>query len=216
VVEVKRAGGGLATVARVSLTFARRERHDLCDLALELGPDEPTLCGEWTTRELLAHLFVREHRPLSGLTDAAMSRAAGRPYPDLVDAVRSPGLTPFALKPVEVVANTLEYLVHHEDVRRAQPGWEPRDLDPADLDAAWRAIRMAGKGLVRPAGVPVSIRRSDTDDRATLRGGEPSVTVTGPVVELVLFLYGRSAVRDLTFDGPSALVDRLRAASLGA
>ena len=49
----------------MSRTLARRERHDLCDLALELGPDEPTLCGEWTTRELLAHLFVREHRPVS-------------------------------------------------------------------------------------------------------------------------------------------------------
>ncbi len=210
----------------MSRTLARRERHDLCDLALALGPDAPTLCGEWTTRELLAHLFVREHRPVSAvgifvpplerLTDAAMDRAARRDYPELVAAVASPGLTPFALKPVEVVVNTLEYLVHHEDVRRAQPAWEPRTLDPVDLDAAWRAIKVAGRGLVRPAGVPVSIRRTDTDDRATLRGGEPSVTVSGPVVELVLFLYGRDQVRDLTFDGPDELVARVRSASLGA
>lgn len=210
----------------MSRTLARRERQDLCDLALDLGPDEPTLCGEWTTRDLLAHLFVREHRPLSAagilvpplerLTEAAMERAARRPYDDLVSAVRSPGLTPFALKPVEVIANTLEYLVHHEDVRRAQPAWEPRDLDPDDLDVAWRAIRMAGRGLVRPAGVPVSIRRTDTDDRATLRGGEPSVTVSGPVVELVLVLYGRDQVRDLAFDGPDELVAKVRGASLGA
>ena len=207
-------------MARVSRTLARRERHDLCDLALSLGPDAPTLCGEWTTRDLLAHLFVREHRPVSAagilvpplakLTDAAMARAARRDYPELVSAVSSPGLTPFALKPVEVLANTLEYVVHHEDVRRAQPGWEPRVLDPDDLDAAWRAIRTAGRGLVRPAGVATSIRRTDTDDRATLRGGEPSVTVSGPVVELVMFLYGRSQVRDLTFDGPDDLVAQLR------
>jgi uncharacterized protein (TIGR03085 family) len=207
-------------------TLARRERRALCDLALELGPDAPTLSGAWTTRDLLAHLFVREHRPLAAAgivlppleraTDAAMARAARRPYDDLAAAVRSPGLTPFALKPVEVVANTLEYLVHHEDVRRAQPSWEPRDLDPDDLDAVWRAIRMAGRGLVRPAGVPVSIRRTDTDDRATLRGGEPSVVVSGPVVELVLFLYGRDQVRDLAFDGPDALVAKVRGASFSA
>ncbi len=212
-------------MAGVSRTLARRERHDLCDLALELGPDEPTLCGEWTTRELLAHLFVREHRPVSAagilvpplakLTDRAMERAAKRDYPDLVKAVRSPGFTVYALKPVEVLTNTLEYLVHHEDVRRAQPDWVPRDLDPGDLDVLWRAIRGAGKGLVRPAGVPVSIRRSDTDDRSTLRGGEPSVTVSGPVVELVMFLYGRSQVRGLEFDGPDDLVARLRDAGLG-
>jgi uncharacterized protein (TIGR03085 family) len=212
-------------VAGVS-TLARRERRDLCDLALDLGPDAPTLCGDWTTRDLLAHLFVREHRPLAaagivlsplaGATDAAMARAAGRPYPDLAAAVRAPGLTPFALMPVEVLANTLEYVVHHEDVRRARPVWEPRDLEPADLDAVWRAIKLAGRGLVRPAGVPVSIERTDTGDRATLRGGEPSVTVRGPVVELVLFLYGRDQVRDLALDGPDDLVDRVRRASFGA
>ncbi|MDO9455091.1 TIGR03085 family metal-binding protein [Nocardioides sp.] len=209
----------------MSPTLARRERRDLCDLALDLGPDVPTLCGGWDARQLLAHLYVREHRPLGGLgiavpplsrlTDQAMERAGREEFARLVGKVRTPGLTPFALRPVEVLANTLEYVVHHEDLRRAQAGWTPRVLDPDDLDAVWRSIRLAGRMLVRPAGVPVSIRRTDTDAVATLRGGEPSVVVSGPVVELVMFLYGRDRVTGLTFEGRDELVDRVRAADLG-
>ncbi|WP_148614716.1 TIGR03085 family metal-binding protein [Nocardioides rubriscoriae] len=209
----------------MSPTLARRERHDLCDLALELGPDAPTLCGDWDARELLAHLFVREHRPLAGLgitlpplatlTDRAMDRAGRDDFRRLVGRVREPGLTPFVLRPVEVLANTLEYVVHHEDLRRAQAGWTPRVLDPDDLDTVWRSIRTAGRMLVRGAGVPVSIRRDDTDEVATLRGGEPSVTITGPVVELVLFLFGREQVRGLGFKGRDELVARVRGADLG-
>jgi uncharacterized protein (TIGR03085 family) len=209
----------------MSPTLARRERHDLCDLALELGPDAPTLTGEWTARELVAHLYVREHRPLAGLgialpplsrlTDQAMDRAARGDYRRLVEKVREPGLTPFALRPVEVLANTLEYVVHHEDLRRAQTGWTPRTLDPDDLDAVWRSIKVTGRMLARPAGVPLSIRRDDTDERATLRGGEPSVTVSGPVVELVLFLFGRDQWQDLTFEGRDELVTKVREADLG-
>jgi hypothetical protein len=38
-----------------------RERLELCDLLLELGPDAPTLCEGWTTADLAAHLVLREH-----------------------------------------------------------------------------------------------------------------------------------------------------------
>lgn len=209
----------------MSPTLARRERHALCDLALELGPDAPTLCGEWDARGLLAHLFVREHRPLaglgvvlpplSGLTDAAMRRAGDGDFARLVGRVREPGLTPFALRPVEVLANTLEYAVHHEDLRRAQPDWTPRPLDPDDAGDLWRALRVSGRMLARRAGVPLSVRRDDTDEVMTLRGGEPSVVVVGPVLELVLFLFGRRQVQDLTFEGRDELVAQLLGADLG-
>ena len=42
---------------------AATERNALADLFLERGPDEPTLCGDWTTNDLLAHLVIRERRP---------------------------------------------------------------------------------------------------------------------------------------------------------
>ncbi len=209
----------------MALTLARRERHALCDLAVLLGTDAPTLCGDWTAHRLLAHLLVRERRPLGALgilvpalegrTERAMSRAERTDHEALAARVREPGLTPFALKPVEVLANTLEYVVHHEDLRRAQPGWEPRDLSQGDLAAVWSAIGQMGRVLVRAAGVPVAIRRTDTGDSITLRRGSGPVTVSGPVLELVLFLFGRTEVRDLSFEGPPASVARLREASLG-
>src|SRR5690606_1471098 len=45
-------------------TDASRERAALCDLLSRLGPDQPTLCEGWTTRDLAAHLLLRERRPL--------------------------------------------------------------------------------------------------------------------------------------------------------
>ncbi|MEJ7833141.1 MAG: TIGR03085 family metal-binding protein [Nocardioides sp.] len=205
--------------------LARRERHDLCDLAIILGEDAPTLCGDWTTQDLVAHLLVRENRPLaslgiaigplSGLADRAMARVCRQDFGVLVEKLRDPGLTAYRLRPVEVIGNTLEYFVHHEDLRRAQPGWEPRELDRADTDALWSSIRLAGRLLARPGGVPLRIRRADTGATATLVRGRDAVTVTGPVSELVLFLFGRRELRNLEYDGPAGNVALLRGADLG-
>ena len=43
--------------------LAHSERVRLCDLLIEQGESAPTLCEGWLTRDLVAHLFVREHRP---------------------------------------------------------------------------------------------------------------------------------------------------------
>ena len=43
--------------------FARAERAALCDLFDSVGPDQPLLCTGWTTRDLAAHLLVRDRRP---------------------------------------------------------------------------------------------------------------------------------------------------------
>jgi uncharacterized protein (TIGR03085 family) len=209
----------------VTTPLARRERHELCDLALTVGEDAPTLCGDWTVKDLVAHLLVRENSPwsavgivvppLSGLTERSMERMSRQDLGVLVERLRDPGLTAFRLKPVEVVANTLEYFVHHEDVRRAQPDWEPRSLDAADEDLLWKVVRVSGRMLARPVGVPVRIRRSDTGATATLLRGEDPVVISGLPSELALFLYGRDQVRDLGFDGPPDAVTRVRDADLG-
>src|SRR5262249_38403716 len=41
---------------------ADAERRVVADLFDEVGPDAPTLCAGWQTRDLAAHLIVREHR----------------------------------------------------------------------------------------------------------------------------------------------------------
>lgn len=210
-------------------TLARRERHALCDTALALGPDAPTLCGGWTARDLVAHLLVRESSlvgaagiavpPLAGLTERAMARASRAPFPDMVAKLRDPGFTPYRLPGVERLANTLEYFVHHEDLRRAQPGWEPRELAVADEDELWRLIKGAARLASRKADVPVEIRRAVWDDlppeSATVRKGADPAVVTGRPSELVLFFFGRSQLRGVTFEGPPDTVARLQESERG-
>lgn len=206
-------------------SLARRERLALCDEVLVQGEDAPTLCGDWTAKDLVAHCLVREYSPvggpglvispLEGLTAREMARVSKRDFAVLVERLRKRGLTPFSLPLVDRVFNTLEYFVHHEDVRRAQPGWGPRDLDAEDQDALWTAVSAYGKGLVRPAGVPVVIRRSDTGARSTLRRGHEPVIVTGLPSEVALHLFGRVEVSDVELDGPPDRVERFRNASFG-
>lgn len=43
--------------------FARSERLALCETLRAVGPDAPTLCEGWLTRDLAAHLVLRESRP---------------------------------------------------------------------------------------------------------------------------------------------------------
>lgn len=205
--------------------LARREREALCDLALQVGADAPTLCEGWDAGDLVAHLLVRERRPiasagnvvgpLAGLTEKAMSRERRAPYAEMVDRLRTPALPLRALPPLDSAMNTFEMLVHHEDLRRGQLDWEPRELPSADLDGLWSQLGRMGVLLARKLPVPTQLRRADTGDLLTLRKGADPVTVQGPVVELALFLAGRSAVRDLEFEGPAERVEALRSAELG-
>ena len=142
-------------------TLARTERLALADLLDEIGPDAPTLCGDWTTRDLAAHLVVRERRPdtmpgiavqaMSGWTEQVQDSYAERPYEDLVELVRTgPGrMSPFALPGADKMFNASEYAVHHEDVRRAQRGWTPRDLPVRVQDSLVEDRHVTG--AVQPA-----------------------------------------------------------------
>ena len=220
--------------ADVAGTPARAERAALADLLAELGPDQQTLCEGWTTRDLAAHLVVRERRPdagpglllapLSGWTARVQSGAARRDWTALVEQVRSgpPRLSMFALPGVDAAMNTSEYFIHHEDVRRAQPGWAPRPLDDAGgraLDEAlWRIVRSRAKFLYKRAPVGVVLRRTRLDgstQELTARPGTPVVSVTGPAQELLLHAFGRTAHARVATDGDANAVARLQRTNLG-
>lgn len=206
-------------------TYARAERQALCETARSVGPEAPTLCEGWDTKDLVCHLLVRESSlvgspgiavpALSGLTDRAMARLRKQPFERLVERLRTHRLTFYALPPVDAAFNSLEFFVHHEDIRRAQPGWRRRTLPANGPDTLWRALKAQGGALARPAGVPVVVRRTDTDEAATLAGGRDPVEIAGPVSEIVVFLFGRDQVRGLAFTGPDASVARVRRADLG-
>lgn len=206
--------------------LARTERAALCDLALELGPDAPTLSGDWTVKDLVVHLLIREGSPaavgivvppLSGLTDKASRRLARKDLPTLVDRLRKgpPIYSPMRLEPLDKAMNTLEYFVHHEDIRRAQASWEPRSLDERAQKALWKAVGVAGKGLVRNAEVGVVLERSDTAETTTLKAAPRSVVVRGLPAELVLFVYGRTAQARVDLVGDDVDVAALTGADLG-
>ncbi|MEO6653944.1 MAG: TIGR03085 family metal-binding protein [Ilumatobacteraceae bacterium] len=202
------------------------ERSLLCDIMLELGPDAPTLSGDWTTRDLAAHLVVRERRPdampgiLSGVlvdhSERVRLSEAERPYAEIVERVRAgaPIWSPTRVPAVDRLVNTIEFFVHHEDVRRAQDGWEARRLD-ADLRSTLESLLPKfGKMLTRKARVGLDLA-PEGQATTTLHAGDPVVTLAGPIGECVLFLYGRDSVAGVALDGTDEAVAQLQATKFG-
>jgi uncharacterized protein (TIGR03085 family) len=208
-------------------SLARSERLALADLLDEIGPDAPTLCGDWTTRDLAAHLVVRERRPdatpgvavkaLAGWTESVQDSYAERPYAELVELVRTgPGrLSPFALPGVDKLLNTSEYAVHHEDVRRAQAAWQPRDLPTRVQDALWKIVTARAPLSLRGVDAAVELRRSDKPRaHPSVHGKGPTVVLTGEPMELLLYLFGRRDHARVSVTGDAAAVDALARHSL--
>ncbi|HTI75153.1 MAG TPA: TIGR03085 family metal-binding protein [Mycobacterium sp.] len=205
------------------MTAAQRERAALVETMRAVGPDAPTLCGDWTTRDLAAHLVVREGRLdatagvavpfLAGYTDKVQRQVTqSTGWEELLDKIASgpPLYSPFKL--LDPVANMGEMFIHHEDVRRAQPGWEPRRLDGGTVKALGRGLPLMARLTLAKAPARVSLRTPDGKTLATVgRGAE--LTVTGEPEEVLLFISGRDEVR-LTFSDAQA-VQAVRAARRG-
>jgi uncharacterized protein (TIGR03085 family) len=206
--------------------LARSERAALCDTALQVGEDRPTLSGAWTVKDLVVHLLVREGSPaalglvlapLEGLLEAEYRRVRRRDFADLVERLRHgpPRLSPYAVPKLDALANTLEFFVQHEDIRRAQPHWTPRDLDDESERRLWSMVATIGKRLTRSAPVGVLAEDSTSGSTAVLTPGSPAVTVRGRPGEVVLYVFGRSPHTRVELLGEDDAVARLRGASLG-
>ncbi|HKV18591.1 MAG TPA: TIGR03085 family metal-binding protein [Mycobacterium sp.] len=206
------------------MSAAARERAALVDTMRAAGPDAPTLCGDWTTRDLAAHLILRERRPdaaagilisrLAGYTARKQRELSDRTqWPELLTLVASGPPLYSPLKLLDPVVNTTEMFIHHEDVRRAGTGWQPRKLD-ADLAAALRKqIRLAIRMSLGKAPAAVTLRDTDGTTLASIGSGEPCV-ITGAPPELLLFLSGRDAA-EVEFTGDDSTVAAVRAARRG-
>lgn len=205
------------------MTAAQRERAALVETMRSVGPDAPTLCEGWTTRDLAAHLVVRERRPdaapgimvpfLAGYTDRVQRRAAASTdWEDLLHKIASgpPLLSPFKL--VDSVANMDEMFVHHEDVRRAQANWAPRSLDADTLKALRRPLGFMARLTLGNVPARVTLRTPDGETVAVVGRGA-DLTVTGDIAELTLFVAGRDEAA-LTFSD-AQLIQTARAARRG-
>jgi uncharacterized protein (TIGR03085 family) len=206
------------------VTYSLDERLALAALLDQTGPDAPTLCAGWQTRDLAAHVVLRERRPdagagmmggpLAGYTARLQRQYLDKyGYPRLIELLRSgpPRLSPFAIPGFDEMANTVEYFVHHEDVRRAAQGWAERELPAGLPDVLWKRLK-ASRLFLRSAPAGIVFARADASVPPIIaNNAAPSVTVSGTPAELTLWSMGRAAAAAVELDGPAEAVARLTA-----
>ncbi|MFC0580916.1 TIGR03085 family metal-binding protein [Micrococcoides hystricis] len=206
-------------------------RHVLADSLLGAGPDAPTLCGDWRTRHLAAHLVLRESSlatlgnvfsPLNSWTERKTQQLAAEAvtasdYAALVQRfVQGPRLSLLRTKPVDQAANLLEYFVHTEDVRRAVDRYDrfaPRNLSARYSQLLWEQLKQRARILFRHSPVGVILIRGN-GQRTVAKKGEESVAIRGSVGELVLFAHGRTDHALVTFEGTDEAITALKNSNL--
>jgi len=209
------------------MSYARDERAALCTLLDKTGPGAPTLCEGWRTRDLAAHLVIRERRPdaaigvmggpMAGHTRRVQEALASRtPFPQIVELIREgpPRLSFFGIPGMDERVNLVEFFVHHEDVRRAASGWEPREISADLAEVLWQRLRQT-RLLFRRAPVGVELVRDDLSSdpgqrvRIMAKARTPVVTVAGHPAELTMWALGRTSAARVRLEGGEADVRRL-------
>ena len=157
------------------------------------------------SQQLITSLPTAVRDRVSGLSPLASTGPSGEP----------PG--PFAVPGLRTLLNLNEYVVHHEDVRRAN-GLGPRADRPDLQHALWRFLRRGAALQLRKVrkDISVRVRRSDGLDGTDITvGSGPEAILSGEPVELVLFLNGRKGAAEVGLGGDPGAVERLGAADLG-
>ncbi|MCC9192301.1 TIGR03085 family metal-binding protein [Arthrobacter sp. zg-Y916] len=187
------------------MAWMETERQALVQTLHGTDPDAPTLCGGWNVSRLLAHLVLRDQEPWKLVGDILRRDPPGREkalgvlaeeartdagYRALVDRFAA---GPAAWSPVGWggdAANLIEYVVHHEDIRRGAGDVPPRELPRGEEAELRRRLPVMAKLLYlrSPVGVVLEL---PTGEQARVRSGEKYVTVSGGIVELVLHTLGR-------------------------
>lgn len=180
-------------------SIAKIERALLCDLLDEVGPDRQTLCEGWTTHHLAAHMKVREGNPVDFFRNALPGdkivddMVETEDYTELVRTLRrGPSvLSVFAIPKAGDKINTLEYFIHHEDVRRGEGSWEPRELPTWVEDALWGQVVTTAKLSMLRNPRALTLRRTDTGDETRVSKGSGSRVISGLPSELAIYMSGR-------------------------
>ena len=204
------------------MTFSSSERKALAQSLLDKGPDAPTLCEGWTTRDLAEHLRDREQLPLSKLR-SLVPIGGGDEQPEAgsyEDVVRNWAAGPSGLNPWRIldrVANGVEHFVHHEDVRRGAlaPGdpVDERELPEEHQRYLYRTLKlMAGRVIKADRPVilaPEGFERIIINEKPGVSAdGEAVIRISGGVGEFVLWAFGRNVV-NLEVSGDDSSVKRL-------
>ncbi|QIK73611.1 TIGR03085 family protein [Propioniciclava coleopterorum] len=203
--------------------FAQQERDALCDALDAVGPQAPTLCEGWDAHDLAAHLWLRENDPaaatgilIPALAEVTRTRTEQLMrrwhYAELVQRIRKgPGpVSVFSLPGVDDLANTGEFFVHCEDVRRAN-GEGPRATTREFEDEIAKGLARTAKALFRDAPAGIVLERTDVPQRMRARKGGRTITLAGTPSELLLFAFGRMSVARVDVIGEDADVEDLLA-----
>lgn len=213
------------------MRYVNLSREVLAETLLAAGPDAPTLCEGWKTRDLAAHLYLREHRPalgvgmvvkrLSGVTERATRETAERAaspasYEALVNrfVAGPPTLSPMRIRSVDKSANLIEYFVHTEDVRRATTRWAPRTLDEDYAEALWEDLVNRAAILYRGVDLGIVLVRPG-GPRHVAKRAPVSVAIVGDPGELLMHAHGRTEQALVTFEGQPDAVALLECADVG-
>ena len=198
----------------------RAERAPLVDALAALPVadwDKPSLCGEWTVREVVAHMIATAGMTPpaffvalagSGFRFGAMANKKirqtidGRSDKDLVELFRS-RIDARTAPPGPTLSWLGETIVHGEDVFRSLGGYRDHPVDHvlavADFYKNSNLIIGAKKRIDG-----VTLRATDAD---WAHGTGPEAS--GPAIALVLAMTGRrAALDDLTGEGVAVLRGR--------
>lgn len=200
--------------------LARDERADLADLLAGLPPerwDAPTLCEQWSVRDVVAHVvsyeglgvgdlarrFVEGRFSLDRINGAGVARLRDRPPEQLLALLRQhlwpTGLTAGFGGRIALV----DGIIHAQDVRRALD--LPRTVPPERLRVALPFALLAP-----PIGAAWRARglRLRATDLAWVAGSGPEVR--GPAEALLMAVAGRRGVTaELAGSGRTVLAARI-------
>lgn len=202
-------------VSSLGAAPVRRVRANLVEALRAADPDAPTLCEGWSARHIAAHVLLRERRPwtmaptmvprLSYRTENLVQAYAGERgdrarYEQLIDDFENgpSRFSPYSWAGTYV--NLLEYAVHAEDVRRGLPGWSELDFDAETIDAIWSQFKRGASLMMRRRSLPSGavphglIMVADEGPRAVVRSGFPRTVLRGPMMDLVIYAFGRDEV----------------------
>lgn len=209
------------------IRHAAAERAALCDTLLEVGADAPTLCGGWTSGDLLAHLLVREGRPdatagifvpaLAGRAEKAMRHLRERhDHVTLVEKLRQgpPKWHPTHVARIDEQVNLVEMFIHHEDVLRASLGAPRRSLSTQMVSSLGdRLESMAPLLFRRTKGASIELVTAKRRTRIGTEG--PVVEIHGRPGEILLFGFGRQSVAEIELIGQPEAVEVVRTTTYG-
>lgn len=192
--------------------FARIERKAIAQTLLDVGPDHPTLCEGWNTRDLAVHLVERDSRPdvIVGISTTSIPFLSPRartkheefktmPWEKLVDLILNPPkFSSAAFGKLDRAVNTGEFFVHHEDIRRAAAEWEPREVSAQEEYELFKTVkRMALPLLAKKENNVVLLCPGFGAASGGKRHNSAITIVKGKPSEVLMWAFGRENVADV-------------------